>query len=77
METLEGTDPLLIGTSDVARLLGVTPRTVTRMAKDGRLPPAHSTPNGVLFALTSVQAYLQDQEGPAQPAPIVPPRRAY
>lgn len=52
---------MLIGTADAARMLGVTPRTVTRMALDGRLVPAYRSPNGVLFRLSTVQRYLDSQ----------------
>lgn len=36
----------LIGTSEVARVLGKSPRTVHRMVADGRLTPAMVAPGG-------------------------------
>lgn len=36
----------LIGTAEVARILGKSPRTVHRMVKDGRLEVAQTIPGG-------------------------------
>ena len=40
------TTPQLIGTAEVARLLGKSPRTVHRMVKAGTLKPAMTAPGG-------------------------------
>jgi len=40
------TTPQLIGTAEVARILGKSPRTVHRMVKAGTLIPAMTAPGG-------------------------------
>ncbi len=55
----------LIGSTDVATRLGVSPRTVHRLAQSGALPPAVRGPGGMhgslLFDPDAVEAYQRAQ----------------
>jgi excisionase family DNA binding protein len=58
-------EPTLIGTTETAKLLGKSPRTVHRLVQAGRLRPAMVAPGGYvgtfLFDRADVEALVSEQ----------------
>jgi excisionase family DNA binding protein len=66
--TAPADEPSLLTPGEVAQLLRVDPKTVTRWAKEGRLPPAFVTPGGHRrYRLEDVEALVRARG--AAPAP--------
>jgi excisionase family DNA binding protein len=64
--------PEFLKKADVARLLNVSPRTLDRWARSGRLPPPVRLSDRTLrFRRSDIQKYLDDQTLPG-PAPAAP-----
>lgn len=49
----------LIGTTEAARILGKSPRTVHRMVADGRLTVAHTAPGGYVGVWLFDRAHIE------------------
>ena len=64
------TQDVLLGTREVADLLGVSPRTVHRRVTDGSLEAVHTAPGGphgaYLFAPRHVEEYLEQRRPQAR-----------
>jgi len=60
---------ILLSVKDLCAIFGVTPQTIQRWSRDGRLPAIRTAGNHRRFALDDVRALLVQLQQPAAPEP--------